>query len=530
MKPRRVKHSTEPQEAHKQTPTFLLELPLHVTQAQAKHLKAHLEVCRQLYNALLGEAMKCLRHMQADPAWAVARTIPRTQKQARAQAFAALRKQYGFSEYALHQAAKDLRPNWMAKHVDSLMAQALASRAYQAVNRVALGLAKKVRFKSQGRGLDSVEGKWNKSGLRFYLPEPTKGNQGVLFWNGDHIPAIIDWNDPVVVHGLHHRVKYCRLVRRWASSVQAEGADQYGFQYAVQLVLEGRPYQKPKNAPGQGIVGIDLGPSTVAIVSNQGPARLLLLAEELVPDAKRRKRLHRKLDRQRRAANQDHYDEQGRIKPRRQRPRSWKESYGYQTTRHQLSVAERELAAHRRSLHGRLANEIVRQGHDIRIEKLSYFGWQQQFGRSVSLRAPGRFVDALKCSVGRTDTALLHEISTQQSKLSQLCHACGSYTRKPLAQRYHCCPQCGLGHNTLIQRDLYSAWLLTQIDPIVYTFPSRGQLHERWIGTEAFLLAALVAVSERARERHLPRSFGIPKVGVRRPEGFARLSSEPESQ
>jgi hypothetical protein len=47
------------------TATFLLELPLQVDAAQARHLHAHLEVARTLYNALLGEAKKRLRHCRS---------------------------------------------------------------------------------------------------------------------------------------------------------------------------------------------------------------------------------------------------------------------------------------------------------------------------------------------------------------------------------------------------------------------------------------------------------------------------------
>jgi hypothetical protein len=56
------------------------------------------------------------------------------------------------------------------------MAQTLATRAYQAVNRVCLGKARMVRFKSRGRGLDSVEGKRNDTGMRFLLQKPEAGN------------------------------------------------------------------------------------------------------------------------------------------------------------------------------------------------------------------------------------------------------------------------------------------------------------------------------------------------------------------
>ncbi len=65
------------------TPTFFLELPLKVDAGQAKRLRAHFEAARCLYNALLGEAMKRLRTMRADPAWQEAGSYT-TDAQARA--------------------------------------------------------------------------------------------------------------------------------------------------------------------------------------------------------------------------------------------------------------------------------------------------------------------------------------------------------------------------------------------------------------------------------------------------------------
>src|SRR6266487_3495173 len=114
----------------------------------------------------------------------------------------------------------------------------------------------------------------------------------------------------------------------------------------------------------------------------------------------------------------EHYDAQHRIRKRAtgQGRRRWRESRGYQKTRRRLATTERKLAAHRRSLHGKLAHEIMRLGDDLRIEKVSYKGWQRCFGKSVGLRAPGRFVDAIRCVVARTRTAQLHEIPTYQTK------------------------------------------------------------------------------------------------------------------
>src|SRR5437773_1629528 len=82
--------------------------------------------------------------------------------------------------------------------------------------------AKKVRFRSKGRGLDSLEGKRNNTGIRFVLAAPEKGSVGYFVWGKDRIPALIDWDDEVVCHGLRHRIKYTRLLRRKASSPKAE--------------------------------------------------------------------------------------------------------------------------------------------------------------------------------------------------------------------------------------------------------------------------------------------------------------------
>jgi len=503
------------------TPTFLLELPLAGTGGQTKNLRAHFEAARALYNTLLGEALARLHRMWADPAWQAARAIPRSLKQERAAAFSQLRQEYGFSEYALHDYAKHANCTWIADHIDAVTAQTLATRAYQAVNRVCLGKAKKVRFRSKGRGLDSIEGKRNNTGLRFVLQPPEEGNQGWLVWGKDRLPAIIDWEDPVVKYGLDHHIKYARLVRRKASSPRAQGADCQGYRYYVQLVLVGTPYQKPKKKPGQDVIGLDLGPSTLAIVPREGEARLAPLCEELKPDARKKRRLERRLDRQRRANNPQNYDEKGRIKKRGKQRLSWKTSHGYLVTRRRLAHQERKLAAHRKSLHGRLVNEIIHTGNDIRIEKISYKGWQKQFGKSVGMRAPGMLIEHLRRTVAKTG-GILHEFPTRSTKLSQYCHGCRTHAKKPLSERWHQCA-CGVGP---VQRDLYSAFLAAYLDPPDY-LPSSAQYTMYWEGAELCLRAALEPLYQRAKEgQTVPRSVGITGARARLPESLVPNQQE----
>ncbi len=281
-----------------------------------------------------------------------------------------------------------------------MLAQTLATRAYRALNRVCVGQARRVRFKSRGRGLGSIENKRNDTALRFVVQTQDEGRgPGYLLWHDDQLEALIDWDDPVVTHGLSQRIKYARLVRRRASSPRAQGADREGERYFVQLILAGVPHHKPKHITGTDTVGLDLGPASIAIVPREAEARLEPLCAELRPDARAIRRLQRRMDRQRRAANPEHYDNKGRAKKRGKGAPRWKQSRGYQATQRRKAARERKLAAHRKSLHGRLVHQIVAVGHTIITEKISYKGWQKRYGRSVGLRAPGMLIDHLRRTV-----------------------------------------------------------------------------------------------------------------------------------
>ena len=150
----------------------------------------------------------------------------------------------------MHEAGKALRVSWLADHLDAVLGQTLATRAYHALNRICLGQARRVRGTRRGRGLSSIENKRNDTGLRFVLQDPEEGNQGILIWKDDHLPTLIDWDDPVIKHALDRQVKYARLIQRKASSPHAQGADSQGHRYCVQLALEEVPFHKPKHAVG----------------------------------------------------------------------------------------------------------------------------------------------------------------------------------------------------------------------------------------------------------------------------------------
>jgi transposase len=134
----------------------------------------------------------------------------------------------------------------------------------------------------------------------------------------------------------------------------------------------------------------------------------------------------------------------------------------YLRTKTKLAELQRKKVANPsqaqdKTLLGNLANRILKQGKYIKTEKLSYRSFQKNYGKSVNLRAPGMFIEILRCwsfaSSGENAGGTVYEFPTKETKLSQYCHKCGKYTKKNLSQRVHTC--CNLN----IQRDLYSAFL-----------------------------------------------------------------------
>jgi len=479
----------------RKTLSFILELPLAVNAEQEAVLLARLEAGRQVYNACLGEALRRHDHLLHSTAYQVALRLKGDG--ARTKACAQAREAVGFREYDLHDYAGQFGHAWLGQHLDSLTVQKLASRAFDAVEKYHFGLRGRPRFKSYGQ-LDSVEGKTNTSGIRWVADTTPEGAEPIrhVIWWGLQLEPRINRDDEVVQHGLNAKVKYVRLVRR-----KLNGQNRF----FVQLVCEGKPYRKDKHPLGKGIVGLDIGPSTIAIVSAM-KAMLLLFCAQLARRDTVIRRLQRQRDRQQRANNPDNYTPDGTI---RKGKKTWKKSKRQQQTERKLAEVQRQQAAYRKSLHGQLVHLILAQGDDIRMEKLSYRAFQKQFGRSVAFRAPGTFVNHLKRKAANAG-ATVTEFSTHTTKLSQTCHHCGKVQKKPLSERWHRCA-CGVE----AQRDLYAAFLATCVEN---NRLNAEQAEEAWSGVDTRLRTALSdAQAERTSGQAQPASFGLYQRGVRRP-------------
>src|SRR6266508_4255966 len=229
------------------SPSFIAEFPLETSAIDERALGVRLDAARQIYNAVLGECLRVLALMRESKDWQRARAMPRGTE--RTALFRAVLQRFDFkSSMADRFGIACKNACWIKGHLSSNETQKVALRAFQAVEQHAFGKRGRPRFK-RFRELNSVEGKTNAAGIRL--------KNGYVEWSGVRMPILAAPGDAWQAEALAAKTKYCRLVRR-----RMRGRDHW----YVQLVQEGAAPVKYALGAG-GVVGLDVGPSTVAAVS-----------------------------------------------------------------------------------------------------------------------------------------------------------------------------------------------------------------------------------------------------------------------
>jgi putative transposase len=436
--------------ARSSTPSFIVTIPLIVSSESEAELLSRFQAGRQLYNALLNESMVRMELVRSSDLFKEAKKLPRGKPKSpeariRSDAFAAARKAYRYSEYDLQAYATLVSNNagWIADKVDSNTQQTLAKRAFQASEKVMFGRAKRVRFKVPNR-FNSMEGKSNKQGIRWADSQ--------LVWGKLRLDAMIDLDNPVMMHGLESRIKYVRIIKKEIRGTR---------RWYAQLICEGVPYKKPANFTVVGVVGIDLNISNVAFVGNNA-AGLLPFAEKVPTFEREIKAAQRKMQRSQRVSNPDNYEpdftgkkgrktvtKKGKAKKGK---RKWNQSKTYLKTAARKRELERRKAAYSKSQNRKLVNDILRSGNEIRTENVSVKGWQKRYGKAISAKSPGFFQAELKRKAESAGGSFT-QFSTQKTALSQM-HLTGERVKKSLSERVHH-DRTGI----VMHRDLFSAFL-----------------------------------------------------------------------
>lgn len=464
------------------TLSFIAEFPLRTTASDERELGIRLDAARNIFNAALGQALRVLDLMRQSKQWQLARSLAKGEQ--RTVAFKACIDRFDFKSSMTDRFAIACKNAcWIGSHLTSNETQKVALRAFQAVQQYGFGKRGRPRFK-RFETLNSVEGKTNRAGIRF--------RDCTLEWDGLRISILAAENDDWQRYALECHTKYCRIIRR---TIRGRA------RWFLQLIQEGRPFAK--YSVGDAVVGLDIGPSTIAAVST-ADAMLEPFCPTVVQPWKKLRVIERGMDRSRQATNPANYQPDGTIK---KGTKSWTKSERYKARQHKRAEVERRLAVERKRAHGELANRILAQGSAIKTENVSYRSFQKNFGRSTKVRAAGMFVAMLSQKAEAAGGEVV-EFNTRTTKLSQFDHISGEYIKKPLSQRQHT-----FADGTIIHRDLYSAFLAAFVEKdnldarsATVAFPAAKPLLERAASSE-------VPTCERGCGFPLPRVLKDLRAG-----------------
>jgi putative transposase len=503
----------------KSAPTHVRSWPLRPDATQCRVIATRFFTGVRVYNAVLGEFITRGRAVKTDPAWQVARQLPRSSKQeraARASAFRAVEQAHGFTADAAQTYASSLRRSWVREHLPAQETQNLGGRAFDAVKQWHLGRRGKPRFKNTRRGLRSLSAKDGNGALR---PKTDAAGRLVgLQWGAGFVIAVA----PAAESGRRGKEQQTELAEIEALIAAGKvlstrivrtvinGRDTY----RLQLVCDGNPTRR--HPVGKGRVSFDLGPSQIAVAVQHGDRTWSGWVEPLAAairlDTVRLRRHQRQLDRQHRAGSPGCFGPGGTHQPGRC---DWLRSHAATRTASRVAELHRRLAEHRKTLHGALANRLLSHGADIACEKLDYVSWQKNFPRSVRDRAPGLLVEMMRRKAESAGGQRLYEYNPATTALSQTC-LCGKRAKKPLSQRVHRC-QCGIKED----RDLFSAYLGLHVhsaadgsDRLDLEAANQGWLHHQDV--DGSPKSSRTTPIKRQGRRHPPSRRSVARIKARR--------------
>jgi hypothetical protein len=423
---------------------FVLELDLKLEPFEFHILEKRFEIGRQISNACKGVMKNQLKKLKKDPHYQFWLKSETTKK--RSDQLNSIRNSYGLSKTGAEQIVKDMGKHYSSKmkrnngkpipHLDSHTVQKIAEDVWQSVSDVLFGNGKKLHFKKYGE-MKSLESKTNKSGIRYI--------NGKCVWNGLKIAVHIDKKDTYTEKSLHHEIAFCRIRRKVVRGK---------VKFYLQLILKGIPPQKHKTS--QGDIGLDIGISTLATVSDD-EAQIGEFCEKVVQLDKEKRRIQRKMDRSRRATNPKKFNTDGTIK--KNDKNQWKFSKRYKRLRNLLREQERKLAAVRRIEHNKVANRVLSKGNKVFCENMNYKGLQKGlFGKRIGMKAPSTFLSILERKLGYQGK-FIYYVDTWKVRASQYDPYTDIFVKKRLSERFHL-----TGDGYKIQRDVFSAWLIKNVN------------------------------------------------------------------
>ena len=470
---------------------FVLELPLQVEKYQADVLNKRYEQLRQLYNYVQGKLLRQYRYFEQMKEFQACKTIKEKRDFFRSHPFQINETLKGnkipfmvsFDEYSIKGFVEKLAQKPVGANMTfadlgftTYILDHLGASIWAAWDKKLYDIkAKRISFKKYGE-LDSfssrrklVGGKVYFSGMEVHLDTmelaikingKQSNNAKFITLKILHNPKHADYELWALKGGVNS-VKVVKVVRRLVRSQ---------YKYYVQLTIEGEKPQKGRRL-GKGNVGIDLGPTTVA-VSGVNVVSIDKLASKCDDIQEEITRLSRRIDRSRRANNPQNFNEDGTIK--RGIKLVWNDSNRYKELRRELAELRRKKAAIRKQKHIERANALLKEGDTFIVENNPISSWttraketkvnektgkiqkKKRFGKSVANHAPSMFVSILENKVKSLGGDLV-KVDTKNAA-SQYDFTNNSFTKHELKER-----NVTLSNGDTHQRDMLAAFNLQHL-------------------------------------------------------------------
>ena len=441
------------------TKSYVIEFDLVTTENDDAILETRFRIVHHITNVLVKHAIHCIKNLERDKTYKIImNNYSKTKKFSKEEkdVLNSLRLKYGLSEYQFHDYAKTQSEMY---NLGSTIVQKIATRTWSSVHSYLFKNGEKIHFK-KNRDIKSYENKCNGANIIF------KNN--MISNNGLKMPIKYKKNDTLINNALkdiknnYTKVKYCRIIRKWHKNK---------YVYKCQLILEGISPKK-NNIPinDNKIVGVDIGTSTIAVVSDDN-ILLKELAENVVSTEKELKRLQRHRDRQNRTNNPNNFNDDGTVK---KGSKIWYRSKEMVKTDNKIKTLCQKRSNQLKQSHILLANEILKFGTNIIVEDMQWsalakkakkteistktgkYKKKKRFGKTIANHAPSMLINIINTKLGYINKQV-NKVDCFKTAATKFNHLTGELMDTTLSDRYVYI------NDQKVQRDLHSAFNLKYI-------------------------------------------------------------------
>lgn len=386
-----------------------------------------------IYNVCVKHAIKHIKMLENDTEYIKLQQIykqnkilTKTQWARRAK----LIKKYHLSEHEFQSYLVKCKNNNHNANID--IVQKLATTCWQATENYLFSNGKSIHFRKRNN-FTSFEGK--------------KANSAILFKNdeisflGHKIKYFVRNKDEHLKSNLENKVKYCRMLRKWHKTK---------WRYYVQFVVAGTPKTQQHD---EGTVGIDVGPSTIAVVSDS-TVKIEEIAQNVNKVDNEIADLNRQIDVLKRRNNPNNYNEDKTIKKGHHKWIKTSEQIKLETKRRWLYQKRHNLLDYH---HNCYAKNLLKLGNVFIVEDMQFAKMAENIncGKSIANHAPSKLLNLLKW---KARDCIFVKVDCFKTCATQFDHTTGEYVKHDLDERV-----IKLGNGDTLQRDIHSAFNLKHI-------------------------------------------------------------------